>query len=116
MQCEHCRTRIESESYTTHVGRHFCSSNCSSEWDEAIGRALLAGVPTPIDDTLERYCVQITGLWRKSVAAIIETGNALAAAKDYLPHGAWIPLVEQHLPFGPRTAQRLMQISGVAKL
>jgi hypothetical protein len=49
--------------------------------------------------------------WQKTVASIIETGELLIKAKDAL-HGSFTDMVERDLPFGPRTAERLMQIAG----
>jgi hypothetical protein len=48
--------------------------------------------------------------WQKTVASIIETGELLIKAKDAL-HGSFTDMVERDLPFGPRTAERLMQIA-----
>jgi N6-adenosine-specific RNA methylase IME4 len=53
----------------------------------------------------------ITEAWQSSVAAIIETGRRLTAAKDELAHGEWLPMIENDLPFGRRYAQMLMKIA-----
>ncbi len=42
---------------------------------------------------------------------MIETGPRLIAAKGELPHGQFEAMVEQDLPLGPRTAQRLRAVA-----
>jgi hypothetical protein len=41
----------------------------------------------------------------------IQTGRLLVEAKSALSHGEWLAMVESDLPFGERTAQRLMHIA-----
>jgi hypothetical protein len=53
---------------------------------------------------------KITAAWRKSAAAIIETGELLLAAKAKLP-GQFERMVEDKLPFGQRTAEMLMAVA-----
>ena len=112
MQCDQCGRRIDrSKSRVTHLGGNYCEK-CRGELDmELRSQALVVGSPTQIADAIEHYHVEITACWRNSVLAIIATGRALAKAKDSLPHGQWIPFVEQRLPFSRRTAQRLIQLS-----
>ena len=40
----------------------------------------------------------------RALEAAIRIGELLTAEKQRLPHGAWLPWVEEHLPFSPRTA------------
>jgi hypothetical protein len=63
-----------------------------------------------------QWVERIAEAWRASVAAIIETGRLLNEAKDELAHGEWLAMIENDLPFGPRTAQRLMAIAGDERL
>jgi N6-adenosine-specific RNA methylase IME4 len=58
-----------------------------------------------------RWAARITATWRQSVESIIECGRLLIAAKGALPHGAFLDMIENDLPFGPRTGQRLMKIA-----
>lgn len=58
-----------------------------------------------------RWAAEITACWRRSVDAIIETGRLISAAKAALPHGEFLPMVRRDLPFGPRTAAKLMAIA-----
>jgi hypothetical protein len=59
----------------------------------------------------KKFAVCITAAWRKSVTAIIETGQLLVEAKAKLTHGTFTGMVENDLDFGPRTAQCLMKIA-----
>jgi hypothetical protein len=52
----------------------------------------------------------ITARWTQTVRAILETGRALIQAKRALGHGKFMAMVET-LPFGQRTAQKLMAIA-----
>ena len=54
---------------------------------------------------------RIHAAWWQSVAAIIETGKLITAAKRALPHGQFEAMVERDLLFGPRTARMLMCIA-----
>jgi len=49
--------------------------------------------------------------WQSSLAGILECGRLLLAAKDELPHGEFLAMVESDLPFGASTAQMLMKIA-----
>jgi Protein of unknown function (DUF3102) len=62
------------------------------------------------------WVIRITESWRASVEAIIEVGRLLMAAKAALPHGEFGPMIETRLPFGARTAQRLMAIASDSRL
>lgn len=58
----------------------------------------------------------ISGAWRKSLEAVLETGRLIREAKDALPHGEFTAMVERELPFGERWAQMLMKIAGHPQL
>jgi hypothetical protein len=66
--------------------------------------------------TIETWRDRIVASWQKSVEAILETGRLISAAKAALPRGEFLKLVEKSLPFGARTAQRLMAIGADARL
>jgi hypothetical protein len=55
----------------------------------------------------------ISAAWQKGVESIIETGERLHQAKadPDMPHGSFEAMIQCKLPFGPRTAQRLMAIA-----
>jgi hypothetical protein len=54
---------------------------------------------------------RIAAAWQQTVHAIIETGKLLNEAKHVLDHGEFGDMIRDQLPFGPRTAQRLMNIA-----
>src|SRR6266566_552138 len=49
--------------------------------------------------------------WQKTVEAVLQNGALLLKAKSELPRGEFTAMVENDLPFSPRTAQRLMAIA-----
>jgi len=58
-------------------------------------------------------CRRIRARWQDSAQAIIDVGLMLVEAKEQSPYGTWqwmfSPDNPERLPFGDRTAQRLMQ-------
>lgn len=58
----------------------------------------------------DNWAKVISQTWRVSVDAIIMTGKLLSEAKKALPHGTFTTMVEEHLGFGARMAQKLMAI------
>jgi hypothetical protein len=58
----------------------------------------------------------VSAAWRRSVQAIFETGDLLINAKKQLPHGAFQKMIQEDLPFGQDTAQRLMLIAKDTRL
>jgi Protein of unknown function (DUF3102) len=62
------------------------------------------------------WTAKILAAWRSSIEGLLECGRLLAAAKEALPHGEFQNMVERDLPFGPRTAQRLMAIAADPRL
>jgi len=70
-----------------------------------------------IDDVLRlQFRTKIRAMWCALVASIIGVGRLLIDAKDQLPHGQWLTLVKNDLPFGVTVAQRLMVIARDARL
>ena len=69
-----------------------------------------------IDSARAAWAVRIVGALRQSVEAILEAGRLLTEAKAALPHGAFTAMIETDLPFGARTAQRLMVIAADPQL
>jgi hypothetical protein len=49
--------------------------------------------------------------WRRSVEKIFDTGRALLACKEAVPHGDFTRMLESELEFQPRIAQWLMAIA-----
>jgi hypothetical protein len=62
------------------------------------------------------WAAQIRAAWQSSLDGILEAGRLLIAAKAALAHGEFLAMVESDLPFGPRTAQRLMAIADDPRL
>jgi hypothetical protein len=55
---------------------------------------------------------RIAAAWQHTVCNVIETGRLLIEAKDDIGFGGFQEMIRRaELPFGPRTAQRLMQIA-----
>jgi hypothetical protein len=59
----------------------------------------------------ESWAGKITTSWHRTTEAILETGRLLLEAKDVLPHGSFKTMMQLHLPFSVRTAERLMAIA-----
>jgi hypothetical protein len=57
------------------------------------------------------WAERIAAAWRSSVQGILEAGRLIAQAKAALPHGEFAAMIDKALPFGARTAQRLMAIA-----
>jgi hypothetical protein len=77
-------------------------------------KSQLATLPLAKPDILsprQYHTERISQAWRDSVEAIIETGRRVLDAKEKLPHGEFTAVVKNDLPFGPRTAERLMAVA-----
>jgi hypothetical protein len=57
------------------------------------------------------WAKRISVACQTATESIIETGKLLIEAKRELDHGEFTKMVEDHLPFTPRTAERLMKIA-----
>jgi hypothetical protein len=68
------------------------------------------------DGTRAAWAERITAAWLQTLHGILKTGRLLAKAKAALPHGAFTEMIERDLPFGARTAQRLMAIAACERL
>jgi N6-adenosine-specific RNA methylase IME4 len=66
--------------------------------------------------TRKQWAARIKAAWQSSVEGIFKTGRELIAAKGELEHGAFEAMIENDLPFGPRSAQRLMAIAADKRL
>lgn len=58
------------------------------------------------------FAAEIRDAWAAARGNVLEAGRQLIAAKAALPHGDFMAMVEQDLPFSHRTATRLMAIAG----
>lgn len=70
--------------------------------------------------TRQQWAARIGGAWRSAAATAIEAwlaiGRDLIAAKASLAHGEFLTMVASELPFGKRTAQRLMKVAADPRL
>ncbi len=57
------------------------------------------------------WVARINASWRASVEAMLDVAALLLKAKAALPHGEFSKMIADDLPFGDRTAQRLMAIA-----
>lgn len=71
----------------------------------------MASTPVNWESRENHYADRIRTAWSKTIAGIIDTGNALIEAKAELQFGHFEHLVKEQCPFGARSAQRLMAIS-----
>jgi hypothetical protein len=53
--------------------------------------------------SLTVWAGDISAAWQSSLDGVVKTGRLLTEAKDQLPHGEFETIVENLLPFGPRT-------------
>jgi N6-adenosine-specific RNA methylase IME4 len=93
---------------TRHQVRHWL--------DEAKSKDNLPALIEIEPHTAIEFAERITAYWRQSVEAIITAGRLLTKAKETLPHGEFLALIEGSLPFGANTAQRLMKIAADPRL
>ena len=65
---------------------------------------------TKVKPIWQEHVKLICAAWQRGVESIVETGERLHQAKadPDMPHGSFEAMIQSKLPFGPRTAQRLM--------
>ena len=61
--------------------------------------------------TRDDFAAAITCRWQETVRGCTDVGGLLLKAKDSLPHGEFVQMVRDQLPFGWRTANMLMAIA-----
>ena len=69
--------------------------------------------------TRAQWAKEICAIHTRTVQAVLEMGRKLIEAKqgkNKLSHGEFVKMIENDLPFGARTAQRLMAIAADPKL
>lgn len=86
--------------------------------NQSVGRVLAAqsGEPQPDMDALavkdvDTLTDEILSLKTKAGEAIIGIGKRLIAVKEKLPHGEWLPWLEEKVEFSERSAQNLMRLA-----
>ena len=60
---------------------------------------------------IETITTEILHLKQQAGTAILEIGHRLIEAKKVLPHGEWLPWLENQVEFSERAAQNLMKLS-----
>ena len=84
-----------------------------SRVSKAVIASVVKGAVTPKSrvDLITELHNRLQGLLRTSIETAMEIGRLLTDQKTELKHGAWLPWVEENLPFDERTAQRYMALS-----
>ena len=59
---------------------------------------------------------EIKFAWNKATEAFLQVGNLLSQSKESLEHGDFLKMIENDLPFSPRTSQMLMVIANDKRL
>jgi hypothetical protein len=72
-------------------------------------------VLSPEPETVDDYAEVIGALFREAEERFVQIGTFLEQAKARLPHGEFQGLVNNRLPFKPRTAQMMMAASRAIK-
>ena len=61
--------------------------------------------------TIEAVTEEILDIKQRVAEDFMELGQRLCEAKELLPHGEWLPWLEQRVQFSERTAQKFMQLA-----
>lgn len=61
------------------------------------------------------YAAEISRLWADAQRRFLEIGHHLLKAKENLPHGEFLPMLERDLPFSRSVANRLMAVAAAVK-
>lgn len=61
--------------------------------------------------SLSKIEAEITILKHQTAQNIIEIGRRLIQAKEMLPHGRWLPWLEEKAEFSERTARNFMRVA-----
>lgn len=61
--------------------------------------------------TIETVTEEILDIKQRVAEDFMELGRRLCEAKELLPHGEWLPWLEQRVQFSERTAQKFMQLA-----
>jgi len=65
----------------------------------------------PASRSRAKWAARISRAWQKNITSIVATGKEIIKAKAALPHGSFIAMVENDLPFGRETAWKFMRIA-----
>lgn len=79
-------------------------------------RAADITVKSPNARTRADFARLITEAWQSTLEGIFQTGLRLETAKAELPHGEWLLMAKNDLPFSHQTAAKLMVIAADERL
>lgn len=68
-------------------------------------------VPPPQDRDIETITAEILNAKRAGGEAILTIGRGLMEAKEVLPHGEWLPWLEERVEFSERSARNFMRLA-----
>lgn len=76
-----------------------------------LGRIIAQTMAKPVEGrTIETITDEILDAKRTGGEAILTIGRCLIEAKDMLPHGEWLPWLNERVEFSERTARRFMKL------
>lgn len=76
-----------------------------------LGQLIAQTMAPPAEDrTIEAITGEILDAQQTGGDAVLTIGRCLIEAKKILPHGAWLPWLNEKVSYSDRTARRLMQI------
>ncbi|MFB2021710.1 DUF3102 domain-containing protein [Pseudoflavonifractor sp. P01025] len=77
-----------------------------------LGRIIAQTMARPAEGrTIEAITGEILDAKRKGGEAILTIGRCLIEAKDMLPHGEWLPWLNERVELSERTAQKFMRLA-----
>ena len=77
-----------------------------------LGRIIAQTMAKPVEDrTIETITDEILDAKRTGGEAILTIGRCLIEAKDMLPHGEWLPWLNERVELSERTAQKFMRLA-----
>lgn len=77
-----------------------------------LGRIIAQTMAKPAESrTIETITNEILDAKRTGGEAILTIGRCLIEAKNMLPHGEWLPWLNERVEFSERTAQKFMQLA-----
>lgn len=80
------------------------------EAEEAEYEARMSLPAEPAERTIETITEDILDAQRRGGEAILTIGRCLIEAKEMLPHGEWLPWLNEKVSYSDRTARRFMQM------
>lgn len=77
-----------------------------------LGRIIAQTMAQPVERrTIEAITGEILDAKRAGGEAILTIGRCLMEAKEMLPHGEWLPWLNEQVEFSERTAQKFMRLA-----